>query len=479
MFERVTLRGLNGRPVNAAILVGLCAPLVALAVAGLSSRYAADDYCTAGQVQLAGFIDAQARLYVGWSGRFAATFLVTLVELIGPMAVPVLPGVALLAWLAAVNWSALKVTEAFGLRLPPLTSWLLASLVVFATLDTTADLPQILFWQTGLLTYLCPLVLATLYAGWLSRCVGHPSIAWPIALGVSFGLTFFAGGTSETFAAAQVAALTLAMLTAWIAGARPGRSRLQAILLAGLVGAGLALMIVAVSPGNEVRQEVASRSPLTIAIPQALEFTQGWLRLTFARPHTVVLGLLLGLPALIAVSNPRAPRRPIKSFVLLAGIAGVALVIFACMLPAFYALGSNPPGRAQVIPQYVLVCSLAVLSWIAGNAASRLVVQAAATPWLSWAAAAVLLLLLVLGPLDTAVRDLQQLTPARAYAMAWDQLDGQVRAERSRGARDVTVPRLPSTGNVQNLEFVGTNRHDWFNECVARYYDLSSIAADA
>jgi hypothetical protein len=63
--------------------------------------------------------------------------------------------------------------------------------------------------------------------------------------------------------------------------------------------------------------------------------------------------------------------------------------------------------------------------------------------------------------------------------MAWDQLDGEVRAEQSRGARDVTVSRLPSTGNVQNLEFVGTNRRDWFNECVARYYDLSSIAADA
>ena len=76
-------------------LIGLAAPLVALAIGGLFSRYAADDYCTASQVQMAGFVEAQSRLYVGWSGRFAATLLVTLVELIGPAVVPVLPSVAL------------------------------------------------------------------------------------------------------------------------------------------------------------------------------------------------------------------------------------------------------------------------------------------------------------------------------------------------------------------------------------------------
>src|SRR5216684_30321 len=74
------------RPLVLAILAlaGQGAPLVALAVGGVFSRYAADDYCTAGQVQMAGFVEVQSRLYVGWSGRFAATLVVTLVEQIGP-----------------------------------------------------------------------------------------------------------------------------------------------------------------------------------------------------------------------------------------------------------------------------------------------------------------------------------------------------------------------------------------------------------
>ncbi len=42
---------------------------------------------------------------------------------------------------------------------------------------------------------------------------------------------------------------------------------------------------------------------------------------------------------------------------------------------------------------------------------------------------------------------------------------------------NVTVGALPSTGLVRNLDWVGPNRHDWFNECVAHYYDVGTIAS--
>ena len=138
-------------------------------------------------------------------------------------------------------------------------------------------------------------------------------------------------------------------------------------------------------------------------------------------------------------------------------------------MPAFYALSSNPPGRAQVIPQYVLVCGLAVLGWALGAIPRR--------PLTGWVAAAALLALLALGPLLMAVEVLQTLEPARAYAAAWDQLDREVRAERTQGVLDVTVRPLPATGLVHNLDFVGPDRRDWFNQCVARYYDLNTIAS--
>jgi hypothetical protein len=456
-------RGSCRPPLRWLALAGLGAPLLVLAFVGVFSRYAADDYCTAAQVQVAGFFEAQSRLYVGWSGRFAATLLITLLEAIGPWAVRLLPAMALVAWVSAATWAAYHVSAALGRQLTFVSSAVLGALIVFATLQTTADLPQILFWQTGVLTYLAPLVLATLYAGWVARASRATAVRWPIAAGVSFALALLAGGTSETFAAAQVTALALALMITLIAGA--GRN-LRAMLLVGLLGAVLALGVLAIAPGNSVRQETAAPSPLSIAIPQALEFTQGWLRLTFARPHAAVLLLLLGVPAAIGATSPRvAWRWPIVG----ASVVGVALVVVAGMLPAYYALSSNPPGRAQVIPQYVLVCAVAMLGWFLGATLRR--------PMPNWVAAPALIALLAFGPAAMALDTVKAIEPASAYAAAWDQLDRQVRAERTQGVLDVTVRPLPSTGLVQNLDFVGPDRHDWFNGCVARYYDVNTIAS--
>jgi uncharacterized membrane protein YeaQ/YmgE (transglycosylase-associated protein family) len=349
---------------------------------------------------------------------------------------------------------------------------------VYVSLQAAADMPQVLYWQTGLLTYLSPLVLATLYVGWLARCArrGTTATGWISRLAVCFVLAFLAGGTSETFAAAQATALALALVIACLAGAGPVRP----MLLIGLLGATLAAAIVAIAPGNEVRQSSALRTPLLLALPQAVAFMRGWLRLTFARPHAIELLLLIGIPAAVAATSrdARSTSRCTRWYVVVYGVVGVLLVILACIVPAFYALGTNPPGRAQLIPEYVLVCSVAVLGWIIGTHTARHLARASGSAIARWSAVGALLVLLTFGPLLTAGQTMLQVTADRAYAAAWDQVDGEIRAERGQGIQDVTVPRLASTGNVQNLQFIGTDPSDWFNQCVARYYRVNTIAAE-
>ncbi|MCA1647484.1 MAG: DUF6056 family protein [Chloroflexi bacterium] len=474
-------RGLAARVLGLLALAGLGAPLAATAVGGLFSRYAADDYCTAGQVQLAGFFEAQSRLYVGWSGRFAATLPVTALELIGPPAVPFLPAAGLVAWVASVAWTARALVVALGWRLPVVSAGVVATLLVFGTLQMTADAPQDLYWQTGLLTYLWPLILATLYAGWVAHVAHTGRAPWASALGVSFALALIGGGTSETFAAAQVTALALACGMAYAPEGQSGpRSRhVGPTLLTGLLGALVALAIVGLAPGNTVRQETGTQTPLSIALPHAVEFTWGWLRLTFARPHAVVLLLLVGLPFAYGAAHIRGTELTVRSLLVRLGVGVVitGLIVLASMLPAFYALGSNPPGRAQVIPQYVVVCSLAGLGWLLGAASAPRLRTIRGRTTTGWVGVAALLVLLVLGPLATAREAWQQVVPSRTYAAAWDQLDSQVRAERTQGVRDVTVRPLPSSGLVHNLDFVGPDRQDWFNGCVARYYGVDTIAS--
>ena len=453
----------------------LCLPLASFAAVGWFSRYAADDYCTASQVVSAGLLQAQSRLYVNWSGRFSATLFNTLLETVGVRDVPFLAGLALVSWVAATAWAIRQLARAFGWRLTTLASATLAALLVYATLDITADLSQDVYWQTGLVTYLLPLVLAALFVGWLARSATVPQAkTGAVTLAVPFVLALLAGGTSETFAAAQVTALVLALAIA----IQP-RSRVRSMLFAGLVGALIALAIVALAPGNEVRQETSSRTPLLVALPEALDFTRLWLRLTFARPHAVVLTLLLLLPATVAALQPRSSSTTaIRPRVALpALLVGVGIVVFACILPAFYALGSNPPGRAQLIPEFVLLATVGVFGWCVGAATSDPIRRALHRWPIAATAAAALVILLLLGPLLTTGQSLAQLAPASMYATDWDRLDAQIRADRNRGIDAVTVPPLPSTGAVRSLAWVGPDRTDWFNQCVAGYYGVSSIAA--
>jgi len=146
----------------------LAVPLAVYASIGAFSRYTADDFCWAGTLRAEGFFNAQVFYYTVYSPRYAFTFLVNLVELAGPAIVPALPAAAILVWLAVLTWTFTQ----FGVE--KFRALVLAELAAFAALQTAPDLAQSLYWQTGMLTYLSPLVLATVYvaglAGTVRRC---------------------------------------------------------------------------------------------------------------------------------------------------------------------------------------------------------------------------------------------------------------------------------------------------------------------
>src|SRR5579884_497557 len=87
----------------AAIIPGIAAAvaLASLCCSGAFVRYKADDFWTASIVARLGFWKSQTWWYQRWSGRFAYTFLIGVVERIGPAIVPLLVTIAILAWTAA------------------------------------------------------------------------------------------------------------------------------------------------------------------------------------------------------------------------------------------------------------------------------------------------------------------------------------------------------------------------------------------
>src|SRR3989442_8251050 len=158
---------------------------------GVYARYIADDYCTAAILASRGFWSSQAYWYGAWSGRFAFTFAIGIAEQFGPRAAMVLPLVAIAAWAIIAARSA---------------QWAAALAIVYATIDGAPDIFRSLIWQTGMMTYVAPLILTT---AWCTAYIKRQpeQISWIDAV-----IPFVAAGFSELFAVCAIAFYTLAAL---------------------------------------------------------------------------------------------------------------------------------------------------------------------------------------------------------------------------------------------------------------------------
>lgn len=457
------------------LAIVLAVPLLAYAYLGLFSRYAADDYCTAGQVATRGLLGLELQLYEAWSGRFAFTFLVGVVELIGSGATRLLPALAVLAWLGALTWAIARIGRLLGWAETGLAALVVAEVVLVATLGSTADLGQSLYWQTGMLTYLAPLVLLAGYVAIVADCVrrDHPQAASVVACGV---LAFLAAGTSETYVAVQVVGLLLAAGLVLASGSARLRRVLLPLLGVGLLGSVVAFGIVALAPGNAVRGGSGPRPAWSYVLGASLDDARQFVH-DFWRFETPSFALALLLPAAWGVlwPAPAMAGRLARTFVwaVAIGLAGLALVVVS-LLPSFYALSAPEPGRARIIPQLILVCLTVGAGYLAGTLL-RLggpVMGRALQPL-----AVGLLVLTLVAPLLETRAALAEVDEARAYAQRWDSVDAQVRADHAAGLQDVVVPPLPPTGTVRGMDFVGPDPSDWLNECVARYYGLRTVTA--
>jgi hypothetical protein len=417
-------------------------PLMAWSLVGGYSRYTADDFCWAGILRTEGFFGANVHYYTVYSPRYTFTLLVNLAELVGPALVPALPVTAILLWLATLTWT-------FGrLGMPTWRALLLGELGVVATLQTAPDLPQSLYWQTGLLTYLLPLIMATLLIGWIALGIQR---WW--AWGFSAAITFLAGGLSETYLIPQNVAVSLALLVALVCGTR------RAHLLAALAGGVLALMVIVVSPATEGRvMGTPADLWLTLSASIATAYFQV-VRLVRFFPFTILA--CLAVPTLIAARPCRISGR----WLLLVSL-GVLITLPFAYFPSFYAQNGNPPARSLIVPGailigYVLFLGIA-LRGVVGEFVSAERTRAFA------------LLALALVPVVAAATTLPEQANAASYAALFDAEDRQIRADRDAGQTDLTVPPLPANFGE---DFVSRDRDNWFNMCVARYYDLGSIAS--
>jgi hypothetical protein len=468
-------------------ILALLVPLLAHAILGSYTRYIADDWCTAATVHSQGLIQAQCTWYMNWSGRYTFTFSVSLIELIGIRLVPYLPSLALGFWLAVTTWTVHQFRAWGSGSIARSISVLIASLLIFTVLKNIPNVHQSLYWQTGMLTYIAPLIFATIIVGifiyTLRKEIAHRLRGSMLILAV---LTAIAGGFSEMYVAMQTVAFLIAIVI-FLTISSDDRNRLIAgLLVAGLLGSIVSMAIIFFAPGNEIRQALTPDSPgLFSVIGLSLNFAIRFIGKSILL-SPVPTSLALFIPALITFSLPlnggglgeiyrRLDQRRLFSFLILSPFVGYFLIV-SSMAPSVYGVSAFPEDRTLTIPQFVLISTIIFWGSVGGLAVKK------RAGWIAKYKTRITIIgcclvavLLFLGPILSANRNFTQVPTLRAYADRWDARDRQIRAAQKSGATQLAVPALGFTGGLSDIK---DDPDYWVNRCFANYYGLETVVSE-
>jgi len=456
------------------IVVGYLSTLLLHADLGTYSRFIADDFCSAGITQRFGVLRSVWYWYLNWTGRYSASALDAVFGLLGPRVTPFVPVVVLMVWLAVLTYTAIAFSDRFAQQ-NRVSSFILALSLLSVTLVVSPNVPQSLYWGQGMRSIVPPLILGAVYADLLlaftaKRRAGSRYALWLV---FDFLLALFTGGLNETFTALELSGLSFALILAvWKARSEAGRRAVH-FLVAGVLGAGLAMLLVMSAPGNAFRQAFYPPPPglagmLNISGAGFLAF----LGRSIGTPERWTA--LIGAVAVAAYMGLRAPLTGPKSW-----LAPVVLAIgcgfaFLAFLPAAYGLSDAPPERTLMIPAHLLVATVLLASFIAG---ARIAVSAERHRWRTGLEAGVLLLAASSSLFAVAVSD-QRLLASRAsyaaYANHWEYSNAQILRARAVGADQILIQPMD---NWAGLNEPNDNPKYWVNVCYRQYYGIEVLAA--
>ena len=479
------------------IALTFMAALASYIYIGFFTRYWYDDFCTAGTLRQEGFFNSQIYWYTNWSGRFSYHIIVNIAELIGPQIVTVLPLLAVFTWCVCTTWTIYQIFSAFRLPFASFSSFVLALAVIFSTLNSTPDIVQSLYWQTGMLTYLAPIILLTVWIGLLVFISRNQSkgFIFRLFLLIGFILCFVAGGLSETYGILQLGILSIILLTAGLICFFGGVKRINStFILVGFLGAILAFSIVFIAPGNKDRQAVLPEPPSKISVVKSsFLYTLNFAERHSRRSRGVALLSLIFPVWLALILRKEKPDGEIYSafsdLKIKQALIIIALCIFIgfflmfiCFVPAFYALSETLPLRAQILPKFVLVTFMMSAGFIFTQAFLNSYADYHKLKfWTLTGASAALIVLLLLVPLFSARKTFALGKEASVYAEKWDEIEREMSAAKSSGVNDVIIPNINADefklgfGRAEMLPT--SNPKEGQNMCVAKYFGFNSVVA--
>lgn len=431
-------------------------PLAGYALLGTCLRYEGDDFFFPSSVEEHGYWGAQISAFENKLARPASNLVRATAALLGPGITPFLPFALitglLLSWWWAFSRSPLR--EANG-SLPTL---LPAAVVAYLIVDSAPNRFQTLFSQTGMLTYLVPLLAPPILLGlaWAAARRADSRGLLPTWLLAAI-VAFLAGGCNELVAVLQTCALVAVLailLVVGSPGAREFRACLKA-LCAALLGSILSLAVAYFGAGTTQRmQSIGATEVQWLSVFDRARL-DGFYYLKFMLltwPVHLALLLLLSLVLGVALGKKRERGRAVAAWkpwlVGLGALASAGLSTVVAFAVGYYGLRHSPPARALVDLQ-----ALVLLAGMAAAVAVGMAVKipARAVRFARPAAWAAIAMLAILGPIASTLDILASLRPAREYARFWDARDEAVRRLAGEGHLDLVAPVRPAMRGMERL----------------------------
>jgi hypothetical protein len=452
---------------------------------GIYTRYVADDYETAGSLQKYGFWGSQLYWRENWSGRYAYFVIVNAFQSLGVQAAPFLALIFICLWLVSLSWLLKQFLDADHQPRSGYLAVLGSAVILVATLRSMDHIHQILFWVTGILTYVnylvCLLLSSAYYVYRLRNPISLRKRWWEIAL---FGVcAWIAAGLSEMGMVLQLTLYGTGFLVLLV-----NREILRRGSVFGLSGVGVAATLIGFglmvsAPGNAVRAAtVPPRPGLASVILQsnvlAVRFILNWVW-----RDTILAGISFLTPLLAGFAHCRSnlavergsPKEKRDFYILLFSIPAAYLLLWSQFAAGYFTLSGLPPDRALVIPQFLMVLGFALWGFQTGKMLRNLVRESQLLPrGLVLVGGTLLGLMLASGPGYASSRIYTMIAPARALAIEWDMRDQFIRQAIAERQRDIVV------WYIQDLNRLGDYSSDpnfLVNRAAADYYGIDSIIA--
>ncbi len=465
------------------ITLVLALPLLAHMINGLNVRMVSDDYCFASFTKERGWQGTMSYLYTSWQGTFSATAVLGVVDWTVSTFLQILPAIMIVGWWLALIYLIGQLGKLAGSKASRSGIVALATLIMYALVEGTPSVYQSIYWVTGSVTYTLPMVLFTLLsAAMIQVCRQQFSAsnvgALAVVLGIGSGL---AAGFSPIFAVYELGVITLILLAIWYT--RPPQLRTTTVIWgAAFIGAMVGTIILVAAPGNAVRQaEFHKPSGIMQLISLNIAATASYIAVDLSHfsviPNLVVLvlgGWLVSREFIFTGPYYARVNRHSRKWLAIC-LALALLLLFGIFLPTTYNISGFPPGRALIIPHFVLVSLILASGSIMATTIQKPTASGVVRK-LSPITIVMVVGVLIVGPLLATSKTLSTIPKLNQFSGEWDQRNTAIRNAIMNGQSALTVkPFTVDLADYMNEPIT----EGYILDCAKSFYSLKDITVSS